>query len=223
MNYLLLALLWVAFSVSGLYAEDKPPSAFEELKRAQKQVGERTGKRLLSMESQHAKLRPRYWWIRFFDEQAFLKVRAIHIIGPEIIRDIEPSNPFDGGNAEYIITTELLKCDSEKCIAFMEKAAKENKIPLYSLNVRLEKPYPGESNPIWYFEWFDEKENSLGEINISAATSRVTEIIGLKIKDKKFQKVSKKTFSQDVEDTFLGVGADLEEFFTDQRTIDKPE
>ena len=206
-----------------LYADDKPPSAFKELQEARRQVGDHVGKSLLSMESDNAQLRPRYWWIRFYDEQNLFKLRAVHIIGPEITRNIEPSNPFDGGNADHIIPTESLKYDSEKCITFMEKAAKENKIPLYSINTRLEKPYPGESNPIWYFEWFDEKGNSLGKINISATTGRVTEIVGLKIKDKRFQSVSKKTFSEDVEGTFLGIGADLEEFFTDERTVDKKE
>ena len=201
---------------------DKPLSAFETLKLARKQLGE-SGKYLLKMESEHAKLRPRYWWIRFFDEKALLKTRAIQIIGPEIIQNVVPSNPFDGGNMEHAIQSDQLKYDSEKCISFIEKAAKENHIPLHSLKVRLEKPYPGESNPIWYFEWFDEKDHSLGEVDISATTGKVIEIIGLKIKDKKFQSVSKNTFSQNVEETFVGIGNDLEDFFTDKHAADQPE
>jgi hypothetical protein len=213
----------------GLQAADKLDSAFKTLEITQKQLGE-SGKFLLRMESDHAKLRPRQWWIRFYDEKPLLKVRAIHIIGPEIMKNTEPGNPFDRGDVEHIIRPEQLKYDSEKCIAFIEKAARENSIPLHSLNIRLEKPYPGESNPIWFFEWFDEKDKSLGKINISATTGKITEIVGLKLKDKKFESVSKKTTSQkgadfggEVEGTFLGIGADLEEFFTGNRTVDKPD
>jgi len=208
--------------LQGLQAADKPMTAFETLKEARKQLGD-GGKHLLSMESEHATLRPRYWWIRFFDDSAFLKVRAIHMIGPDIIENVRPANPFDGGDADHVIFPDSLKVDSEKCIKFMEKSAKDSGIPLHSLNIKLEKLYPGESNPIWMFEWLDENDDKLGTINISATTGKVTEIVGLKIRDPKFANVSKKTFSQSVEDTFVGVGADLEETFTGKRTVDKDE
>ncbi len=202
-------------------ADDRPPTAFETLKTARKQLGDRIGANLLSMESDHAKLRPRFWWLRFYDDQLFLKLRAIMIIGPEIIRNVEPGNIFDGGDKRYIIEPDLLKVDSDKCIAFMEKAARENNIPLYSRDVRLEKPHTEETNPIWYFTWHDEKGGTLGKISISATTAKVIEIVGLRIKTPRFQSVARKTAGQEVEDTFLGIGGDMEEFFTGKRTVDK--
>lgn len=206
--------------VSAAPAAEKVPTALETLKQGQKQLKE-SGKYLLSMESDNAKLRPRYWWIRFYDEKLLLKVRSVHMIGPEIIENIIPGNPFDGGNANHIIMRDQIKYDSEYCINFMEKAAKANKIPLHSLKVKLEKPYPGETNPMWSFEWFDEAHKSLGSIVMSATTAKVTKIVRLKLK--KFEGVSHKTMGQNVEDTFLGVGGDLEEFFTGKRTVDQPE
>jgi hypothetical protein len=216
-------LLLLIFNLSLSQAADKPLTAFEVLKHAEKQLGEKYSKKLVSMESQNAKLRPRYWWIRFYDDTVWLKVRAVQMIGPEMIRNIIPGNPFDGGNAEHLIDPDQLKYDSERCIAFIEKAAAQNQIPLHALNAKLEKPHPGESNPIWTFDWLDETDVSLGKISISATTGKVTEIIGLKIKDPRFQGVSKKTLSQGVGDTFMGIGADLEEFFTGKRSVDKPE
>ncbi len=209
--------------VGSIHAGEKPLSAFEVLKLARHQIGNRVGANLLSMESENAKLQPRYWWIRFYDDQLFLKVRSVQMIGPDMIHNVEPGNPFDGGDSGYIIQPSQLKYDSDRCIAFIEKAAKESNIPLHSLNVRLEKPYPGESNSIWYFEWLDEQERVLGTLNISAATGRVTEIVGLKIKNKKFQGVSKKTISESVKETFLEVGADIGEFFNGKSSADKEE
>ncbi len=221
MKYPLYAFLIIILSLNALHAADKPLTAFEVLKMVDKQLGDPVGKNLLRMEAEYAKLRPREWWIRYYDASLSLKVRAIRVIGSEINRNVEPGNIFDGGNVEYVIQPDQLKYDSEKCIAFMEKAARENNIPLHSLHMRLEKPFPGESNPIWHFEWLDAREDSLGKISVSATTGKVTEIVGLKIREKRFQGVSKTTFPQDVEETFLGIGGDMEEFFTGERTIDK--
>jgi hypothetical protein len=214
-----LLLLFLSTSFFHLSASDRPLTAFETLKNARKQLGE-NGKYLLTMESDNAKLRPRFWWIRFYDESLWLKTRAVQMIGPEMVRNMIPGNPFDGGNVEHVIPIEQLKYDSEKCIVFIEKAAAQNHIPLHSLNVKLEKPHPGESNPIWFYEWFDDKDHSLGKLSISATTGKVIDIVDLKIKDERFEGVSRKGLKNDVEDTFLGIGADLEEFFTGKRTVD---
>ncbi len=215
-----LLFLGLVIGLNGLQAADKPMTAYQVLAEARKQLGA-SGKHLLSMESEHAKLRPRYWWIKFYDESLFLKLRAVQMIGPEMLQNVRPGNPFDGGDVDHVIMPDQLKFDSDKCVAFMEKAAKDSGIPLHSLNVRLEKPFPGESNPIWFFEWLDQNDDKIGTINVSATTGKVTEIVGLKIRDPRFKNVSKKTFSENVEDTFVGIGADLEEVFTGKRTVDK--
>lgn len=200
---------------------DKPLTAFETLALARKQLGEAVGANFLSMRCENAKLRPRYWWIRFFDESLFLKVRAVQMIGPEMVRNVEPGNIFDGGDRRYVIRPEELKYDSEKCIRFIEKCARESGIPLHALNVLLEKPHEGEVSPIWTFEWYDEKDSHLGTMQISATTGKVVEIVDLKIRSPRFQEVSRKSLSGRVEDTFLDIGADMEEFFTGERTVNK--
>src|SRR5438128_2016978 len=139
-----LLFLALMLGLQGLQASDKPMTALETLREARKQLGD-AGKNLLSMESEHARLRPRYWWIRFYDDSLFLKVRAIHMIGPDMIENVRPGNPLDGGDAELVIFQDLLKFDSEKCISFIEKAAKDSGIPLHSINIKLEKLYPGET------------------------------------------------------------------------------
>jgi hypothetical protein len=194
----------LASAFVGLRAEDKPPTAFETLKQARKLLGDPVGKQVVSMESENAKLRPRLWWIRYYDEALFLKIRAVQIVGPEILQNVEPGNPFDGGDKRYIMPEKDLKVDSEKCIVFMEKAARENGIPLYSLNAKLFKPYPSETSPIWFFEWFDEKGDKLGKMKISATTGDILEIVGLKLKGKKYASISKRTVSQVVTETFSG-------------------
>lgn len=222
-SILLVALLGVGGTLTAEMS-DKPPSAFASLKQARRLLGEKgSGAHFLSMESENAKLRPRYWWIRFYDDSLLLKLRAVQMIGPEMIRNLEPGNPFDGGNKAYVIDPESLKIDSDRCIAIMEELARDNKIPLAGINARLRKPHPGESNPVWYFEWLDANNDTLGKVNISATTGRVLEIVGLKLKSKRHQDVSRKTAAQETEDTFLGIGGDLEEFFTGARTVDQEE
>jgi hypothetical protein len=206
---------------SACVAAEKTMTAFEVLKEARRQLGNRSGKDVLSMESENGKLRPRYWWITFYDESLFLKKRVIQMIGPEMIQNIEPGNPFDGGNKKYVIDPESLKYDSDKCITFLERMAKDNGIPLHSINVRLEKPHPGETSPIWFFEFFNSKNEKLGKVSISASTGKVTEIIGLKIKEKRFAPVSKKTVSQTVGETFEDVGQGLEETFSGKKSDSK--
>ncbi|MDD2710141.1 MAG: hypothetical protein PHV34_19330 [Verrucomicrobiae bacterium] len=203
---LLPSLLLAVFLTGSLLqaADDKPLSAIETLNKARKLVGDRLANSLLSMESEGAKLRPRYWWVRYFDDQVFLKIRSIQMIGPEMVQNIIPGNFFDGGDKHYIIRPEELKVDSEKCIAFIEKASAEGGIPLHSINVRLCKPHPGESNPVWYFQWYDENNKKLGKMEVSATTGNILEIDGLKLKGKKYKGVSHETFSQKVGGFFSG-------------------
>jgi hypothetical protein len=226
--WLFLIVFLIQFSVRGVQganAGSKPLSAYKSLKAAQKLLGEKNAQYVLSIESEYSKLQPRYWWIRFYDESLFFKIRSVQMIGPEMLRNIEPGNPFDGGNVNYAINAKDLnpKYDSDRCINWIEKVAKENKVPLHSLKIKLEKPYPGESNPVWNFDWLNDKEESLGIMKISAASGKVLEVVGLKLKSKRFSSVSKKTGGQEVEDTFVGIGADLEEFFSGERTLDKQE
>lgn len=200
----------VMLGCTFLHAEDKPLTAFETLKQARKLLGEPLGNQLLSMESENAKLRPRLWWIRYFDEKVFLKIRAIQMVGPEMLQNVIPGNFFDGGDKNYLVPQKDLKVDSEKCIAFIEKAAQENGIPLHSLNVKLFKPYPSETSPVWLFEWLNEKNDELGSMKISATTGDIIEIVGLKLKGKKYESISKRTFTQAVKDTFGGDEDDKE-------------
>ncbi|MCC7518795.1 MAG: hypothetical protein IT578_06380 [Verrucomicrobiae bacterium] len=218
----LLLALFVLSSLAAFAAPaDKPLTAFETLALARKQLGEAVGTNLLSMRCENAKLRPRYWWIRFFDASLFLKVRAVQMIGPEMVRNVEPANIFDGGDQRFVIRREELKYDSEKCILFIERCARESGVPLHSLDILLEKPHEGETSPLWTFEWFDEKRDRLGTMKISATTGKIIEIVDLKIKSPRYQDATRKSLGENVEDTFLGIGADMEEFFTGKRTVDK--
>lgn len=218
-----LLLLALAFSSATAFGapSNKPLTAFETLAATRKQLGDAVGSNLLSMRCENAKLRPRYWWIRFFDQSVFLKIRAVYMIGPEMVRNVEPGNFFDGGDQRYVIHPDELKYDSEKCLVFVEKCAKESGIPLHSLDILLEKPHEGETSPIWTFDWFDEKRSHLGMMKVSATTGKVVEIVDLKIKSPRYEGVSRKSAAGSVEDTFLGIGADMEEFFTGKRTVDK--
>jgi len=219
---LFLAALLLSSATAFAAPADKPLTAFETLSLARKQLGDAVGANFLSMRCENAKLRPRYWWIRFFDESLFLKVRAVQMIGPEMVRNVEPGNIFDGGDRRYVIRPEELKYDSEKCIRFIEKCARESGIPLHALNVLLEKPHEGEVSPIWTFDWYDEKDSRLGTMKISATTGKVVEIVDLKIRSPRYQDASRKSLGGNIEDTFLEIGADMEEFFTGERTVNKP-
>jgi hypothetical protein len=219
-----LLLLAAAFASATAFgaSTDRPLTAFETLAAAKKQLGA-AGANLLSMRCENAKLRPRFWWIRFFDESLFLKIRAVYMIGPEMVRNVEPGNIFDGGDNRFVIHPEELKYDSEKCLLFVEKCAKDSNIPLHSLDVLLEKPHEGETSPLWTFDWFDVKRDRLGRMKVSATTGKVVEIVDLKIKSPRYSNVARKSASGSVQDTFLDIGADMEEFFTGKRTVDKEE
>lgn len=218
---LLLALALSSATAFAAPAAEKVPTAFETLAVARKQLGDAVGSNLLSMRSDHSKLRPRFWWIRFFDQSVFLKVRAVYMIGPEMVRNVEPGNIFDGGDSRYVIRTDELKYDSDKCILFLEKCAKDSGIPLHSLDICLEKPHEGETSPVWTFDWYDSNRAHLGMMKVSATTGKVVEIVDLKIKSPRFGGVARRSAAGSVEDTFLDIGADMEEFFTGKRTVDK--
>ena len=69
----LLPLVLASLAASAFAAPvDKPLTAFETLAAARKQLGDGVGSNLLEMSCENAKLRPRFWWIRFFDESVFL-------------------------------------------------------------------------------------------------------------------------------------------------------
>ncbi len=221
MHRLLLLVLVLSSATTFGASSETPLTAFETLAAARKQLGDPAGSNLLSMSCENTKFRPRYWWIRFFDESLFLDVRAVYMIGPEMIRNVEPGNIFDGGDQRYVIHPDELKYDSEKCLVFVEKCAKENGIPLHSLDILLEKPHEGETSPLWTFDWYDVKRNRLGHMKISAVTGKVVEIVDLKIKAPRYKDVSRKSMAGSVEDTFTGIGADMGDFFKGKRATDK--
>ena len=215
-------LLVLAFSSATAFGapSDTPLTAFETLAAARKQLGN-AGSNLLSMSCENSKFRPRYWWIRFFDQSLFLNIRAVYMIGPEMVRNVEPGNIFDGGDQRFVIRPDELKYDSKKCLVFIEKCAKENGIPLHSLDILLEKPHEGETSPIWTFDWFDVKRSCLGKMKISATTGKVVEIVDLKIKAPRYKDVSRKSMAGSVEDTFTGIGTEMGDFFTGKHASSK--
>lgn len=88
----------------------------------------------------------------------------------------------------------------------------------------------------WYLHAFDAKTNMVGRIVLNARTAEVLAttwgeeaIKSAQVSPRKSARKSRKgdpesgfeEFGRDVERTFKGIGADLEEFFTGKRTIDR--
>jgi hypothetical protein len=87
------------------------------------------------------------------------------------------------------------------------------------MDVTLEKLQHGNVTPLWECVLKNARDNEVGTIWVSAKTGKILKTDGVELTaDSKLR--AEKSFGQSFSDTFLGLGGNMQEFFTGERTVD---
>jgi hypothetical protein len=151
------------------------------------------------------------WVFYFYDPESPSKAKCVIMKENGKIDRVAP--------AEGKARDEGWSFDPTKCKVAVETAVKtaaeyaeKNQVEFDSINVVLRRLEMSKA-PVWRVELV-QKGKSRGFIYTDAENGTLTEYAAKAKEDSK-------DLGQEVEDTFRGIGADLEEFFTGKRTVDK--
>lgn len=223
--------LFAILALAALHLHAAPSSDQSAYKAARSVVPAEQQNKVLSFYGKGNASQVKTWFIKFFDPGAKSNARIVVVENGKVER-------FNAAEGQEEIS-EGLSFDPASCRAGVDKAlktatsyAKESLIPIDSTRVYLNRPSEGKP-PVWTVEvWHQNRQQGYIYANskdgsfagyrppvtankTAGAEKRGTEVPG---EVKHEQSITKR-----VEDTFLEIGGDLEEFFTGERTVDKEE
>ena len=169
------------------------------------------------------------WYIKFFDPSAKSNARVVVVENGKVERFNTAEGQADNKEIVSFDPTGL-NAGVDKALKTASKYAKDSLIPVDSTRVFLNRPSVGKP-PVWTVElWHENRQQGYiyantkdgafagyrppGAGNQSGSAER-------RHTEKSEREESGKSFGDEVKDTFLGIGGDLEEFFTGERTVDQ--
>ncbi len=217
---ILLLIVLVCANVSFGAEKASQYSALKALKIAANTVPQNVRNQLVRIVGEEGRLHPVTWNVVFYDDSADMDMRVITITRGEILTNEQPWAMLEQVNLSTCMNLRDVKLDSKDVINTIHKLCYENKIPVYIMDARLEKLQQGNVTPLWECVLKNARNNTIGTIWVSAKTGKI-----LKTEDLELTPESKlraeKSFGQGFVDTFLGLGGNMEEFFTGERTVDQ--
>ena len=170
--------------------------------------------RVLSMYGRGSPKEVDTWYVNFFDPNSGCKSKVVVLTGGKINR-VYASESRKQCDDNMSFDPTLNKASLEKAFESAKNYADKNQIVYDATRVSLYRPEVGKA-PAWGVE--------LRKAGVSRG------VVHTKMEDGSFanyeaprvsQKSGAEAFAKDVENTFKGIGADLEEFFTGERTVDR--
>ena len=215
----LLLIVVVCANVSFAAEKASQYSAMKALKVAANAVPQNVRNQLVRIVGEEGRLHPMTWQVVFYDDSASMDMRIITISRGEVLTNETPWSMLEQTNLAGCMNLRDIKLDSKDVINTVHKLCYENKIPVYVMDARLEKLQHGNVTPLWECVLKNARDNVIGTIWVSAKTGKI-----LKTEDIELTPESKlraeKSFGQSFVDSFLGLGGNMEEFFTGERTVD---
>lgn len=194
-------------------------SALKALKVAANSVPQNVRNQLVRIVGEEGKLHPVTWQVVFYDDSASMDMRVITVSRGEILTNEDPLSIFESTNLSACINLSDIKLDSKDVVNTIHKLAYENKIPVYAMDVRLEKLQHGNVTPLWEIVLKNARDNEVGTIWVSAKSGKILKTDGVELTPESKLR-AEKSFGQSFTDTFLGLGGNMQEFFTGERTVD---
>jgi hypothetical protein len=157
------------------------------------------------------------WYIIFYDPSVPSHGRAVLVENNKITK----TYPANGGTTYSAalafdpsrITSEVPVLSAAQAYAAKHSIAYDSVHALLK-QTSADKPFR------WRVELLDSGKNK-GYVYVSALDATVAYYAGPSSGKKSSSDSSSEGFANDVKNTFLGIGGDLEEFFTGERTVDK--
>jgi hypothetical protein len=155
------------------------------------------------------------WDFYFYDPGTPNKLRLVTVVDGKINKVI-PSTLKKTVTPDRLFDPSSQAPSLDNALAAAAQYAKDNEIAYNQVRVVLRRPEPGEA-PTWLVE-MRQDGLSRGVVYTSAPSGRFVRYTAVK---KSGGGGGAAGFFKDVENTFLGIGGDLEEFFTGDRTVDQ--
>ncbi len=153
------------------------------------------------------------WYVNFYDPDSPSKGRVVVVQDGKVIRShaAEGRSTYDD---DLSFDPTMSKVTSETAMKTAKTYAEHNQIAYNTTTVLLRRPDHGKA-PAWRVGLLQDG-NSRGFVFVKSEDGALASYAPPSKPEKNI-----KDFGRDVESTFRGIGADLEEFFTGERTVDK--
>ena len=221
MRKILLTFAFVALS-GCLFAAEKSEnySALKAYKTAATAVPKAVATQLVRIVGENGKLHPLEWTVTFYDPSAAMDMRVVKVSRNEVLETDEPFAIFEQTNVGTCLNLQDIRLDSKDVINAIHRLCYDNKLPLYVVDIQLTKRQSGNVTPLWICTLKNSRNNEFGKISVSARTGKILETEGIVLtSDSRLR--AEKSFGANVRDSVLGMGADMEQFFTGKRTVDQ--
>lgn len=180
---------------------------------AKNSVDERYRARVLSMLGKGTEKEFTLWRINFFDPESKTLGKVMDIRNGKIDGFTAASSKMEHAE-DMAFDPAKVKVNFNTAMATAKKYADENQVNYDGVNALLRRQDVGTA-PTWRIELLKSKR-PLGVVYTTADNGSFA---GFRPHTKADEDSS--SFGKDIEKTFKGIGADLEEFFTGDRTVDK--
>jgi hypothetical protein len=205
--YGFLAVWVVCASCSGL--------AQGPVQQAQEAVDASLRKEVLMVKVQGPAGAPNVWTVYFYDASLQNKTRMARVVDGKL-EQLGPAEHKQVAKSERVFDPDLVKVSYDQAWGAVKAKAQEKAMTFDAVNAYLYRKVPGES-PVWEFELRQAgASRGIFELDSNGVFASYQEARPAAVK-----KGGAAGFFQDVERTFLGIGGDLEEFFTGDRTVDR--
>ncbi len=153
------------------------------------------------------------WTYYFYDPTAAGNARMVRIVDDKV-EIFQPANFGSPARESSTFNPFFVKVSVQKALSTAAAYANEQKISYDHVRVQLRRPSSDQA-PSWRVELLENAHN-LGTVYISPENGQL-----VYFNSTRSSPDSAAGFFNDVKRTFLGIGGDLEQFFTGERTVDQ--
>lgn len=180
-------------------------------------AGDKLRKEVLMVKAQGPVESPNVWTVYFYDATLPNRTRMAKVVDGKL-EELGPAGHKQAARSERVFDPDLVKVTYDQALAGVKAKAQEKAMTFDSVNAYLYRRAAGEG-PAWEFE-LRQAGASRGVFQL-AADGAFAGYQEARVSAPMAKKSGAAGFFQDVERTFLGIGGDLEEFFTGDRTVDR--
>ena len=185
-------------------------------------------KNVIEVKGRNGTPQPAVWTVLINDPLARGGVREIEVSKNHIVSERTPVKAYSGQGDGLALNFQKLNLDSSGAFSVVEAEARAAKIGFFGVDYLL-RCDDASGAPVWVVQLLDEAQHSLGSVSISADTGAVvSKTLGGETSRKGSWaakgglKGHLQRFGEAVGRSVRHASGDVEEFFTGERTVDKP-
>lgn len=171
---------------------------------------------------------PDVWTVLINDPLARGGVRELEVSKGRVISERTPVQTYSGQADGIVLNFQKLNLDSQGAFALAETEARKARIGFFAVDYNLRCEEAG-GTPLWVVQLLDDKQHSVGSVRIAADSGAILSASFTKVVETKSEWAAGGGLNGRVKRLGSTVGRGIkraagatEEFFTGERTIDRP-